>query len=912
MFGFSKKNQDVAQVNVLFHEDYSTKEVSESVAGRKGFSLFSLRNMDVPIPDFFVISPNVYKRFVLTSFDKKISKLLEKGREPDSKELEKIIMTSDFEKEVKEDILRCYSRLSGFSNAWVAVRSSVVYPEDPAVTFSGLFHTELSVRGIDQLLEAVKYVYLSMFKDKVILYAKEKGIDLSAVKLAVVVQRMVQPEVSGIAYTVDPITSDNKKMSIEAVFGLGDVIADGSITPDQYILEKKNLDVLEKRISPQEWMRIRKPGDSKVGDLSSFQRIQISNAWSHQQKIEDKYLQDIAKVALIVETKSKKPQLVEWAWESGNVWVLQNKDLFAPIVTDATKELADGSSRSVYDIAIDMIKDEQEKTKVSEKAEKKNDSALQELADKVNEVSPDQVGQPKEAVIDDARSQVLQSDEKDIEQLEKKIDKIEDKKEKILSEEISKKEQYQVAEGKKVGVDINEATDKAEFLLSGIGASNGIVTGQLLSVDSKTDPNIVVTKGNILLVKEFAHNLEKLVMSSGGIVMDGGGLTSDVSIICREVNIPAVVGTGLASALLKDGEFVKIDGNVGSVYKYVVSKEVADKKEVVDKPKEGSSENLADTDDTIKEKVEEIKEVRKEDYKDEKYPTATKVFIMPKDKERGDDYEKYMTNSNGFCYIDLEKLMAEFEKHPLAYVEEKKYKAFSKQIEVIVDDFSDRAKGDEVIVSIGSLSVEELKQLKKGSSYEGKELDSNISGARRLLEEKELLEKEVAIIKKLRNVYKSRNISLAIHAPMNGDVLKKVKREISGLGLSRTGTFKIYAIIGNPAEVILSDEIVKTGIDGIIIDSVSLAMQMQGLSKKMKDPKYDIGANSLWKIIEDLINKVKESKTEIIVYVEDNKKLLQNSIRAGVYGVSVSPKETTKFKKAVSEEETKMILSVVR
>lgn len=131
-----------------------------------------------------------------------------------------MILSTDFDDMVRDDLIKAYSRLSGFSNAWVAVRSSVVYPVDSSVSFSGIFGTELSVRGLDQLFAAIKQVYLSVFKERVVLYSRDKNVDVSSLQMAVVIQRMVQPEVSGIAYTVDPVTGDKGSMSIEAVLGL--------------------------------------------------------------------------------------------------------------------------------------------------------------------------------------------------------------------------------------------------------------------------------------------------------------------------------------------------------------------------------------------------------------------------------------------------------------------------------------------------------------------------------------------------------------------------------------------------------------------------------------------------------------------------------------------------------------------
>ena len=262
----------------------SFTKLRESTVGRKGLSLFELKDMDIPIPDFFVISSLIFDKIVSRSLQRDAQTLLAKGRNPDDDEVRRSILKSNFDDEDIEQILSAYTRISGFTDAWVSVRSSVVFPSSPEVSFSGIFSTELNVRGGKNLLDSVKRIYSSLFTDDVVSYASSNGINLADVKLAVVVQKMVQAEVSGVSFTIDPITQDVGKLSIEAVFGLGDSISLGELTPDTYLLGKKDLNILEKRIAPQEWMKVRVLGGGK----ESTQKVTISNNWSHRQKVEDR------------------------------------------------------------------------------------------------------------------------------------------------------------------------------------------------------------------------------------------------------------------------------------------------------------------------------------------------------------------------------------------------------------------------------------------------------------------------------------------------------------------------------------------------------------------------------------------------------------------------------------------------
>ena len=308
---------------VYFWEDHNFTKLRESTVGRKGLSLFELKDMDIPIPDFFVISSFVFDKVVSHTLQRESSTLIVKDKNPDEDIVSKAILKTELDDEIVEEILSAYTRVSGFTDAWVSVRSSVVLPTSPEVSFSGIFSTELNVRGGKNLLESVKRIYASLFTDDVVSYASSKGINLADVKLAVVVQKMVQAEVSGVSFTVDPITQDSGRLSIEAVFGLGDSIALGELTPDTYLLNKKDLSILEKKISPQEWMKIRvlQRGNTR----ENTQKVTISNSWSHRQKIEDRYLKEIAKISLIVESKLRRAQNIEWVMSGGKKWILQSK-----------------------------------------------------------------------------------------------------------------------------------------------------------------------------------------------------------------------------------------------------------------------------------------------------------------------------------------------------------------------------------------------------------------------------------------------------------------------------------------------------------------------------------------------------------------------------------------------------------
>lgn len=495
---FSTPEQNI-KPKVFHFEDHSSSEMTEDVVGRKGSSLFRLHDFDIPVPEFFVISSEVFSSFVKRVLTEKEKELT--VRNPEYRDIQNIFSRYDFDEDVQKEISNSYTRISGFTDSWVSVRSSVIFPQSPTTSFSGVFTTKLNVRGVDGVMKAVKEVYASFFTDAVVMYAVKEGIELADVKLAVVVQKMVHAEVSGIAFTVDPITQDSSKMGVEAVFGLGDVIANGEITPDTYHLNKKDLQIYEKHIAPQEWMRVRNISDSKLG---GYQKVSISPAWSHRQKLDDRSLKEVCKIALIIEEKEKSSVDVEWVVGGGRVWVLQIKRN-GKQSTYSSNHVQYGGYSYVTNTVLGVIK----------------------------EIVGREVD-GKRAV-----TEATKLVEKQIEKPQPTVEKIEEKKEDVKDSGIAS-------------------------IVSGIGASFGQIKGVALVPSS---PLVNVDRKNVLVLKDFDRSYSDLVFKAGGIVCETGGVTSDIAILCRELGIPAVVGAKDASNLLATGNTVQIDGNTGSVYK---------------------------------------------------------------------------------------------------------------------------------------------------------------------------------------------------------------------------------------------------------------------------------------------------------------------------------------------------------
>ncbi len=842
----SEENIKKNSTKVLHFEDFAIADVNETLVGRKGLSLFQLHNFDAPVPDFFVLSPSVFFSFTTRVFKEKKKDIESLKETLEKRDIANMFSRFDFDDDVISQVLKNYTKLSGFTDAWVSVRSSVSFPKRPEVSFSGVFDTQLNVRGFDNLLKAIKQVYASVYSDSVVKYCVNENIDLSEVGLAIVVQKMVQPEVSGVAFTVDPITQDDSRMSVEAVYGLGDVISNGDITPDSYVLLKKDLAIIEKHIAPQEWMKVR---TLKAGGTNSSEKIQISPAWSHRQKVEDRYIVEISKIGLRLEEQMGESLDIEWVLSGGRVWILQSKNTFAkPSILSSIQV---GYTGFVADTLYKVVKD-----------------ILSGFDDTQN-----------------LEKQALQEATRYIER-------------EMNREKVVEKKPVQSPPPQPAKTIVENRTGQ-DFVLSGIGASLGLVQGSVKVLNGK---ELAVTKNDIVVMKKYENDNYGYIVNAGGVITDIGGLTSDVAILCRELNIPAIVGTSVATSKLKNGDVIKMDGNAGSVYL------IDEAREEMNSVASGMAQKLETTkvEDTVKEVVEKVvvsakvtKDVVHERAVDLPH-TATKVYISNPSLSE-------VVNSDGVVYISLDQIMLEDGRHPLAYVAEKKYKEYADRIASKIDEVASAASPNEVVVSIGGGSIGKFKKLVKGKEFELSLLPDRTFGVTKYLDNPKMLDLVLRIVKRTRNVLRNRNVSLAVHSPLSGNSMKEIKKSISASGLRRTSTFKLYSIIENPSEIIVLDDILSADIDGVILNTPAVARQMNGLSYDTSNTVIDLAVGSVFKVVDNVVDISKKSGLRVVVVAENSIDLLKYCVKKGVYGVVVDT-DVVASKKFISEQEMKILL----
>ena len=269
--------------------------------GGKGANLGELTRINAPVPPGFIVTAQAYFasisksgaldriRGILYDLDPQNPIQLETKALQCQAEILKIGLDSKLE----NNLNRHYRQLSGKNDTFVAVRSSATAEDLPEASFAGQQSTYLNVRGEKRLKDALISVWASLFEARAIFYRAVKNYDHFKVGIAVPVQKMIQSEISGVMFTVDPVTGDKKKIIIEAIFGLGELIVSGQETPDHYEVAKSNMKIISKSIAKQH--------KQLVGTANGNRLLTVSKKYQREQKLTDTFIIELAKIGLLIE-----------------------------------------------------------------------------------------------------------------------------------------------------------------------------------------------------------------------------------------------------------------------------------------------------------------------------------------------------------------------------------------------------------------------------------------------------------------------------------------------------------------------------------------------------------------------------------------------------------------------------------
>jgi len=324
--------KDILWFKEIHHEDID-------LAGGKGANLGEMYSIGIPVPNGFVVTSTAYFKFIEENkFKDKIRNILKTTNidEPDqlmsaSIKIKKLIKTGKIDQKTAIEIMSAYKKLSefgGLKQISVAVRSSATAEDLPDASFAGQQETFLNVIGETNVLHRVRDCWASLFTPRAIFYREKKKFDHFNVGIAVPVQKQIQSEISGIAFTVNPVTNEKNQIIIETIWGLGEYIVQGVITPDQHIIDKNNWTIISENHIEQKTQLIKSEHETK--------EVIVPKTKQNKKKIDNATAIKIAKICQKLHNHYGKPQDIEFAIDRGKLYIVQTRPITTVVSNQKT------------------------------------------------------------------------------------------------------------------------------------------------------------------------------------------------------------------------------------------------------------------------------------------------------------------------------------------------------------------------------------------------------------------------------------------------------------------------------------------------------------------------------------------------------------------------------------------------
>jgi pyruvate, water dikinase len=337
--------------------DHVSKNDIKKVGG-KGANIGEIMKMHIPIPQGFVVTTAAFDKLIdLYNLEHKIEQMLKITELDDterllqaSAQIKEMILSCDMPEQIKSEVVEAYKTLV-YSNSdqghssdsyllpLVAARSSATAEDLPTASFAGQQATFLNIKGEDELIEAVKKCWASLFEPRAIFYRAKQG--FSKASIAVIVQTMIDSEKSGVMFTVDPTTGE-KVVLIEAVWGLGESIVGGEVSPDSYKINTA-FEIVDIQVSNKTMMRI--PDYSKGTTIE----VAVPQLKANEQVLAKEEIMDLVKYGMRLEQHYGLPQDIEFAISRGKIMILQTRAITSK--AKVTRKLEIGNNYILKGIA---------------------------------------------------------------------------------------------------------------------------------------------------------------------------------------------------------------------------------------------------------------------------------------------------------------------------------------------------------------------------------------------------------------------------------------------------------------------------------------------------------------------------------------------------------------------------------
>jgi pyruvate,water dikinase len=776
-----------------------------------GEMLQNLTALGVNIPDGFVVTVNAYYAYLKhNSLDEKVKNIVDaidydsiESLRRGGMQIRQAFLNGKFPVEMNEEITACYEKLSqqyGQDVTDVAVRSSATAEDLPDASFAGQQETFLNVRGTEMLMDCIRKCFASLFTDRAISYRQSFGYDHLELALSVCVQKMVRSDLgsSGVAFSIDTESGFKDAVVINASYGLGEMIVQGAVSPDEYLTFKPLLKdgynaIIEKRMGNKDKMMIYgEGGDERV------KIIPTDDKFRNRFCLKDENILKLSK------------------------WVM--------IIEEYYSNLRDKWTPMDVEWAID--------------------------------------GLTKEMFIVQARPETIHS----------------------------QKNPATITEYK-----IEDANRHEKLLLKGIAVGDKIGTGTatiLYSLDKRVTEGNEFIPGSVLVTDMTDPDWEPIMKKASAIITNKGGRTCHAAIIAREMGIPAIVGCGNATDLIKEGMLLTAscaEGDEGYIY-------------------EGEIKYQQTEYD-----LSQLPEVETDIMLNVASPGLAFQFSHLPNKGVGLAREEFIINN----YIEV---------HPLALLNHKTIGdvALTKAIEKKITGYPDEetffieklSNGiakiaasfypNKTIVRFSDFKTNEYYNLLGGKYYEPNEENPMIGwrGASRYYSEayKEAFGLECRAIKKVREEIGLKNVTVMVPFCRTVEELVKVKEVMKEYGLVRGEEgLELFLMAEIPSNILMAEEF-ATHIDGFSIGSNDLTQLTLGLDRDsaLVAHLYDERNPAVKKMLEMLITTAKKCGVKVGICGQgpsDFPDFAQFLVGLGIDSISVTPDSVIKTVNAIYQAE---------
>ncbi|CAH0133214.1 Phosphoenolpyruvate synthase [Erwinia aphidicola] len=705
---------------VLWYNQLGMNDV-DRVGGKNaslGEMITNLSSLGVSVPNGFATTSEAFNLFLDQSgVNQRIYDLLDKTNIDDVDELAKAgkqirqwIVETPFTPQLEQAIHQAYNQLSADdAEASFAVRSSATAEDMPDASFAGQQETFLNVQGYDAVLVAVKHVYASLFNDRAISYRVHQGYDHRGVALSAGVQRMVRSDLasSGVMFTIDTESGFDQVVFITSALGLGEMVVQGAVNPDEFYVHKPTLaagrPAIVRRNMGSKKIRMVYADSQEHGEQVRIE--DVPEAERDRFSLTDSEVEALAAQAVQIEKHYQRPMDIEWAKDghTGKLFIVQ------------------------------------------------------------------------------ARPETVRSNG-------------------------SVMERYTLQ-------------GKGNVVVEGRAIGHRIGAGEVKVIHDISEMNRI-EKGDVLVTDMTDPDWEPIMKKASAIVTNRGGRTCHAAIIARELGIPAVVGCGNATDILKDGNKVTVscaEGDTGYVYSDLLDFEV------------------------------------KSSQVDEMPSLPLKIMMNVGNPDRAFDFACLPNEGVGLARLEfiINRMIG---VHPKALLEfDQQTPELQQQIRALMKGFDDPVEfyiarltegiatlgaafaPKRVIVRLSDFKTNEYANLVGGERYEPEEENPMLGfrGAGRYVADsfRDCFALECAAMKRVRNDMGLTNVEVMVPFVRTVAQAKAVVEELERQGLKRgENGLKIIMMCEIPSNALLADEFLQY-FDGFSIGSNDMTQLALGLDR---------------------------------------------------------------------------------